>query len=300
MLAIPRSQLPTDEASLRQALVDYLDALEAHKETVDLPKPWPEFDILFSIVEAGHTDFAVVEDLPAPVPLTFEQLQGLARKKIDDAREADIASGIAFLEHPFQTDQPGAGRGELPSHVGLHPAAEEPKLVINPAVRHAVHLPDDRRRRDYWLAWGPTSMRQGPDRGRRHVPDLLHRKERAARHESPARHREAPFPGSCFVLGVYPPRRAGVVHDGLGGGAAVSRAFCYTFVTPWGEESAPSPASAVVNGLVTGTVDDQQHGRRAAEQLRRHRRCLGGRHRDAQRRHRPSACASARRSTSPA
>jgi hypothetical protein len=46
----------------------------------------------------------------------------------------------------------------------------------------------------------------------------------------------APFPGSCFVLGVFPPahRADGRARHGVGGGAAVSRAFVYTFVTPFG------------------------------------------------------------------
>lgn len=62
-----------------------------------------------------------------------------------------------------------------------------------------------------------------------------------------------PFPGAFYVLGVYPPENApGVAHGG-GAGSAVSRAFLYTFVTQWGEESAPSPASAVTVGKVDGT-----------------------------------------------
>lgn len=62
-----------------------------------------------------------------------------------------------------------------------------------------------------------------------------------------------PYPNGWYVLGVYPPITAiSVTHAG-GAGAAVTRNFVYTFVTEWGEESAPSPASASVTGKVDGT-----------------------------------------------
>lgn len=60
------------------------------------------------------------------------------------------------------------------------------------------------------------------------------------------------MPASCFVLGVPAPLVAPTVTPSGGTGAATSRAYCETFVTPWGEEGAPSPASAVT----TGKVDD--------------------------------------------
>lgn len=64
-----------------------------------------------------------------------------------------------------------------------------------------------------------------------------------------------PFPVSQFVLGVFAPTAApGVAHTG-GVGTAVSRAFVYTFVNAWGEESSPSPASSVVAGKVDGQWD---------------------------------------------
>lgn len=60
------------------------------------------------------------------------------------------------------------------------------------------------------------------------------------------------YPVSFYVLGVFPPKTAPTVSPSGGTGAAQSRAYLYTFVTQFGEESAPSPASAVV----TGKVDD--------------------------------------------
>jgi hypothetical protein len=61
-----------------------------------------------------------------------------------------------------------------------------------------------------------------------------------------------PYPSGCFVLGVTPPITKPTVSPSGGVGAAVTREYVYTFVTPWGEESAPSPVST----LTTGKVDD--------------------------------------------
>lgn len=67
----------------------------------------------------------------------------------------------------------------------------------------------------------------------------------------------SPYPQAWYVMGVFPPANApGVSHAG-GTGAAVSRAFQYTFVAVWPdgntEESKPSPASALTAGKVDGT-----------------------------------------------
>lgn len=61
-----------------------------------------------------------------------------------------------------------------------------------------------------------------------------------------------PYPAGCYVLGVTPPITKPTVTPSGGTGSTTSRAYVYTFVTPWGEESAPSPASTVT----TGKVDD--------------------------------------------
>lgn len=63
-----------------------------------------------------------------------------------------------------------------------------------------------------------------------------------------------PYPSGCFVLGVTPPVTAPAVTPSGGTGADVSRVYVYTFVTPWGEESAPSPASTVKTGKETGST----------------------------------------------
>lgn len=63
-----------------------------------------------------------------------------------------------------------------------------------------------------------------------------------------------PWPSGCFVLGVTPPVTAPTVAPSGGTGSDVTRAYVYTFVTPWGEESAPSPASTIVTGKETGST----------------------------------------------
>jgi hypothetical protein len=55
----------------------------------------------------------------------------------------------------------------------------------------------------------------------------------------------APYPTAWYVLGVTPPTTTPIIAAVGGAASNVSRAYVYTFVTQWGEESAPSPASAV-------------------------------------------------------
>src|SRR5687768_230090 len=62
-----------------------------------------------------------------------------------------------------------------------------------------------------------------------------------------------PYPSGCFVLGVTPPVAKPVVASSGGTGQLTARAYVYTFVTPWGEESRPSPASDVTSGRADGS-----------------------------------------------
>lgn len=55
--------LPAPEAEIRRALAVYLQQLEAHKATLGEPAPWPEYDIIFSIVKAGGKFIVVDEKL---------------------------------------------------------------------------------------------------------------------------------------------------------------------------------------------------------------------------------------------
>lgn len=62
-----------------------------------------------------------------------------------------------------------------------------------------------------------------------------------------------PYPSDCFVLGVSPPVTAPTVTPTGGTGETITRAYVYTFVTPWGEESAPSPATEITTGKIDST-----------------------------------------------
>ena len=62
-----------------------------------------------------------------------------------------------------------------------------------------------------------------------------------------------PYPSGCYVLGVTPPITQSIVTLSGGVGSNVTRSYVYTFVTQWGEESAPSPASTVMTGKVDAT-----------------------------------------------
>lgn len=63
----------------------------------------------------------------------------------------------------------------------------------------------------------------------------------------------APYPSSWYVLGVTPPVTAPSCSPSGGSGTQESRAWVYTFVTPWGEESAPSPASSITTTYINAT-----------------------------------------------
>lgn len=64
-----------------------------------------------------------------------------------------------------------------------------------------------------------------------------------------------PYPTAWFALGVAPPSIAPTVTVAGGSGVLESRAYTYTFVTPFGEESPPSPPSTVTDGFPNGTWD---------------------------------------------
>lgn len=59
-----------------------------------------------------------------------------------------------------------------------------------------------------------------------------------------------PYPSGAYVLGVSPPLTKPTVTPSGGVGATETRSYVYTFVTQWGEESAPSAPSTVTTGKV--------------------------------------------------
>ena len=62
-----------------------------------------------------------------------------------------------------------------------------------------------------------------------------------------------PYPTAWYALGVAPPVTAPAVATSGGSGTQESRAYIYTFVTQFGEESPPSPPSTVTSGFPNGT-----------------------------------------------
>lgn len=62
-----------------------------------------------------------------------------------------------------------------------------------------------------------------------------------------------PYPAAWFALGLPLPTVAPSVAVAGGAVPVVSRSYAYTFVTALGEESGPSPASALVSGNASGT-----------------------------------------------
>lgn len=60
-------------------------------------------------------------------------------------------------------------------------------------------------------------------------------------------------PASARALGIPSPVAAPALSASGGTGAAVTRFYCYTFVSDWEEESGPSPVSAQITGKVDST-----------------------------------------------
>lgn len=61
------------------------------------------------------------------------------------------------------------------------------------------------------------------------------------------------YPNAWFALGVPSPMVAPTVAPSGGSGTDEERSYAYTFVTAWGEESGPSPASVLATGKPDGT-----------------------------------------------
>lgn len=132
---------------------------------------------------------------------------------------------------------------------------KQPKLVYTPAmtgVQSIFRMTDGST--EWWLTWAAdVDAVKGPIAG-----DTTYRTYYTGDGEPRVTNIQlatalAPYPNGWYVLGVYPPAIATSVSHAGGVGAAVTRAFVYTFVTPWGEESQPSPASALVTGKTDGT-----------------------------------------------
>ena len=130
-----------------------------------------------------------------------------------------------------------------------------PKLVNSPGVvgiKTIYRMTDGIN--DFWLAWAKdVDAVKGPIAGDNTFRTYYTGDDEPRVTDLSLATTSTPFPQDCYVLGVFPPKTAASLTHAGGAGVAVSRSFVYTFVTQWGEESQPSPASAVVVGKVDGT-----------------------------------------------
>lgn len=131
----------------------------------------------------------------------------------------------------------------------------QPKLVVSPGVASikAIFKMTDNVS-DFWLAWNrDVDAAKGQIAGDSTYRTYVTGDGEPRQTNISLATGASPFPNAYFVLGVYPPQTAASLTHAGGAGIAVSRAFVYTFVTPFGEESQPSPPSAVVLGKTDGT-----------------------------------------------
>jgi hypothetical protein len=103
-MLVNKSQLPCPEPEFRAKLAEYLAAREAHSRTIDVPAPFPEFEIFRTIAEQGG-DLIVVDNeddgppvadnLPEPVKtiLSIERVNPITHRAL---REFFIGFGDQF------------------------------------------------------------------------------------------------------------------------------------------------------------------------------------------------------------
>lgn len=110
------------------------------------------------------------------------------------------------------------------------------------------------RQLQYWMVWDkPVQVVRSPlandDHGRMYFTGAG---EPRMSHYAAAIAGPGPFPAAWYVLGVTPPAAAPALSVVGGSGAVETRAYCTTFATSLGEESAPSPA-VTVSGYTNGS-----------------------------------------------
>lgn len=128
-----------------------------------------------------------------------------------------------------------------------------PLLVFNPVIENDIvsMFRMEKDGNEKWLAWD-----RDVDVARSPIADNTERRFYYTGDGEPrvsdfdlATSGAGPYPTASYVLGVTPPiTKPTVVPSGGVSATIVSRAYVYTFLTQWGEESAPSPASTVTSG----------------------------------------------------
>lgn len=132
-----------------------------------------------------------------------------------------------------------------------------PKLVYSSGLQGDIqtmfryrHFPSGRPYTDNWLTWDTDvnvvkSPLANDDQGRFYYSSADF-DPRVSNYDMAIAN--LVYPDAWFALGVPSPTAAPAVAPGAGTGSDENRAYLYTFVNSWGEESGPSPASAVVAG----------------------------------------------------
>lgn len=102
MKTIYKSQLPKPEAEVRADLTTWLAAKEAHKQTVGVPAPFPEYELLNYL----SSDFVVFEDdeVKPEEPKTLEELKQLKNAQIDKWRGEANRTSFSFSDKQIAVD----------------------------------------------------------------------------------------------------------------------------------------------------------------------------------------------------
>jgi len=102
MKTIYKSQLPKPEAEIRADLSAWLAAKEAHKQTVGVPAPFPEYELLNYL----SNDFVVVDDneVKPEEPKTLEELKQLKNAQINKWRGEANRTSFSFVDKQIAVD----------------------------------------------------------------------------------------------------------------------------------------------------------------------------------------------------
>ena len=108
------SALPCPEAEFLQKLDAYRASRDAHKLTVGVPAPFPEFEILRTIVDQGVDNLVIVRDE------LQEQAQAASRNALAelDALKAKVVELEALKEKVAQIDVLSAKVTSIEGQVG--------------------------------------------------------------------------------------------------------------------------------------------------------------------------------------
>lgn len=131
---IYRSQLPKSEAEVRADLAAWIAEVEAHKGTVGVPAPFPEYELLRHLT----ADFVVLEDheymspeMPEPSEETTTQKIARLKREIRSIEETDLMNRRAREAFIVQAEETAA------EQFGLTP---EQLYDTNPGYRGAVDV----------------------------------------------------------------------------------------------------------------------------------------------------------------